>query len=132
MKVLFVCSGNACRSPAAEAFLKKFNSAIDVDSAGSHAYYKIIAITSDYLKKHNADRYLKRVPQDLSSKQLNEYDLIVAMEPNHRDQILAKCPECADKIIVWSIKDPYNLPIESVERIFDQIRHKTKDLAESL
>ncbi|MHA2405466.1 MAG: arsenate-mycothiol transferase ArsC, partial [Candidatus Hermodarchaeia archaeon] len=36
MKVLFVCTGNACRSPAAEALLKKFNPQIDVDSAGTH------------------------------------------------------------------------------------------------
>ena len=132
MKVLFVCSGNACRSPAAEALLKKFNSAIDVDSAGTHAYYQIIAVTSDYLQKHNAGCYLKKVPQDLGSKQLNEYDLIVAMEQRHKEQVLATCPECKSKIVVWNIEDPYFMPPENAEKIYKTIKEKVTELAGSL
>lgn len=132
MKVLFVCTGNACRSPAAEALLKKFKSEIDVDSAGTHAYYRIIEITRDYLRKQDAEKHLKKVPEKLESKPLHRYDLIVAMEPKHEKVILSRCPECADKIVVWNIRDPYKLPVEYAERIFDQIHRKTKELADSL
>ena len=132
MKVLFVCTGNACRSPVAEALLKKFMPQIDVGSAGTHAYYRIIEVARDYLRKHDAEQHLKAFPEALERKPLHTYDLIVAMEPKHKKVILSRCPECADKIVVWNIHDPYKLPVDYAERIFDQIRHKTKELTDSL
>ena len=132
MKILFVCTGNACRSPVAEALLKNFKSEVSVDSAGTHAYYRIIEITRDYLRQQDAEQHLKDFPEDLESKQLDKYNLIVAMEPKHKEVILRKCPDCADKIIVWNIHDPYNFPVKYAERIFDQIRQKTKELADTL
>ncbi|MFK8111430.1 MAG: low molecular weight protein-tyrosine-phosphatase [Rubripirellula sp.] len=42
-KVLFVCMGNICRSPAGEAvmrrFAEEFGVDVDVDSAGTHGYH---------------------------------------------------------------------------------------------
>ena len=132
MKVLFVCTGNTCRSPVAEALLKKIKSDTIVSSAGTHAYYKIIEITKNYLRHQKAEQYLKDFPESLESKQLSEYNLIVAMEQKHKEVILKKYPECADKIVVWNIDDPYALPVEYAERIFNQIRRKTEELADSM
>jgi arsenate reductase (thioredoxin) len=36
MKILILCTGNSCRSQMAEGFLKSFNSALNVYSAGTH------------------------------------------------------------------------------------------------
>lgn len=132
MKVLFVCSGNAYRSPVAEALLRKLRPDINVDSVGTYPAIPISQDTKKYLARENAEQYLKKTPEGLSGKQLGEYDLIVAMETRHKRVILSKCPECAEKIVVWNIDDPYFLPPGHAEKIFRQIRQKVKELAISL
>ena len=132
MKVLFVCSGNAYRSPLAEALLKKLKPEMTVDSAGIHAAIPISEEAKKYLARENAEQYLKKVPEGLDNKQLDEYDLIVAMEPIHKDAVLSRCPECANRIVVLNIDDPYFLPPGQTEKIFRQIKDKILELANSL
>jgi protein-tyrosine phosphatase len=132
MKILFVCSGNAHRSPLAEALLKKLRPDLDVDSAGIHTAIPISEEVRRYLAKENAEQCLKKVPESLDSKQLNDYDLIVAMEQRHKDVVLIKCPECERKIVVWNIEDPYFLRHAQAEKIYTQIKEKVIELAESL
>jgi protein-tyrosine-phosphatase len=132
MKALFVCSGNAYRSPVAEALLKKLKPEIEVHSAGIHLAIPISEAAKKYLAGENALKYLKQAPEGLDEKKLDEYDLIVAMKEEHRDIILNKCPECADKIVVWNIDDPYFLPHGYTEKIFKQIKGKVAELANSL
>lgn len=132
MKVLFVCSGNAYRSPVAEALLKKLKPEIEADSAGIDPAIPISEAAKRYLARENALKHLKRAPEGLDGKELNNYDLIVAMKPKHKEVILSKCPQCADKIVVWNIDDPYFLPHGYAEKIFKQIRDKIAELASSL
>ncbi len=132
MKVLFVCTGNAYRSPVAEALLKKLRPEIETDSSGTHTSIPISEEAKKYLAKENAVRYLKRVPEIIDKKKLDEYDLIVAMNQKHMDIILSKCRECTDKIDVWNVDDPYFLPHGYSEKIFNQIRDRVKRLANSL
>ena len=132
LKVLFVCSGNAYRSPVAEALLNKLRPDINVDSAGTDPAIPISPEAKEYLARENAEQYLKKFPKGLDSKQLGEYDLIVAMEPTHKDLVLTKCPKCADKIVVWDIDDPYFLPHGYAEKVFRQIKGKVHELADSL
>ena len=132
MKVLFVCSANAWRSPIAEALLKKLRPDIRVDSAGTYAYHEVIEEVSDFLAKENAEQYVKKIPESIDDKQLSDYDLIIVMKPKHRRAILNKCPECDRNVIVWNIDDPIKLPAGSAERIFRQIKRKVKELADSL
>ena len=132
MKVLFVCTGNACRSPLADALLKKFRPDIDVDSAGTYAYHKVVDITRRYAKQEGASEFLKTVPDSLESKKLNDYDLIVAMETEHEQAILRQSPECNDKVVVWHINDPYQLPYTQASHEFDKIKSKVAHLSKSL
>jgi len=132
LKVLFVCSGNAYRSPVAEALLKNLRHDITVDSAGTHPAIPISREAKEYLARENAEQYLKKNPKGLDSKQLGKYDLIVAMETRHKDAVLSKCPECADKVVVWNINDPYFLPHGYAEKVFRQIKDKVHELANSL
>ena len=132
MKVLFVCSGNAHRSPLAEALLKKLRPDLDVDSAGVRVAIPVSEGVKEYLIKGHAEGYLKEYPEGLDSKRIQQYDIIVAMEQKHKDVISVKYPECQNRIVVWNIFDPYFAPNEHTEKIFEQIRQKVKELADSL
>ncbi len=132
MKVLFVCSGNAYRSPVAEALLKKPKPEIEVDSAGIDPATLISEAAKKYLARENAQHFLKKAPEGLCEKDIDKYDLIIAMKPEHKDVVLSKCPECQNRIVVWNIDDPYFLPHGYTEKIFKQIKAKVAELASSL
>ena len=132
MRILFVCSGNAYRSPLAEALLKKLRPDLEVDSAGLRAIIPISRQVREYLAKQNAAQYLKKTPQSIAEKKLGEYDLIVAMEHVHRNAVLNVCPECETKIEEWNVEDPYFLESEDAENIYVYIEKKVKELAKSL
>lgn len=131
MKVLFVCSGNAHRSPLAEALLKELRPEWKVYSAGLRVAIPISEEVKAYLGKEKAERYLKKVPESLEEKRLNEYDLIVAMEQRHKDAVLIKCPECKGRIVVWNIEDPYFLQGEAIKNVYDHVKARVTELAKS-
>ena len=132
MKILFVCSGNAYRSPLAEALLKKLRPALEIDSAGLHVIIPISKQVQEYLAKRNAAQYLKQTPQSIYEKNLREYDLIVAMERIHENSILRVCPECETKLVDWNIEDPYFIEYEEAKNVYLYIENKVEELAKSL
>lgn len=86
--VLFVCTGNICRSPAADAIFQKFASEagldIAVDSAGTHGYHtgefaddRMIAA----LKKRGYPSTHKARP--VTAKDLEKFTWILAMDQGH-------------------------------------------------
>jgi len=68
MKILFVCSGNAYRSPLAEALLKKLRPDLEIDSAGLHVIIPISRQVREYLAKQNSTQYLKKTPQSINDR----------------------------------------------------------------
>ncbi len=131
MRILFVCHGNAYRSPLAEALLKKLRPDLEIDSAGLHVAIPISNKVKEYLKERDATQYLKALPQSLDEKKLREYDVIVAMDQEVESFILRKCIDCWKKTVAWTIKDPY-FEQEDQESIFNEIEKKVKELAGSL
>jgi len=132
MKVLFVCSGNVYRSPVAEALLKKYRPDIQADSAGTNPVLPRISESArKFLKTENASHFLKGEPEGLDEKKLDEYDLIVAMKPRHKEIVLSKCQSCKDKTVVWNVDDPYFFP-EHEAKIFQQIKNMVKELANTM
>jgi protein-tyrosine-phosphatase len=128
---LFVCSGNAHRSPLAEALLKKLRPDWNVDSAGIHVAIPVSEEVREFLVQESAEQYLKEAPENLGSKQLSEYDLIVAMEERHKNAVLGMCPECASRIEVWNIRDPYFMSQDDAMKVYSQIKDMVNELAKT-
>jgi protein-tyrosine-phosphatase len=71
MKVLLVCSGNAHRSPLAEALPKKMRPDLEVDSAELHIAIPISEEARRYLRKENTEQYLKKILNINQNRYLN-------------------------------------------------------------
>ena len=132
MKILFVCTGNSFRSPVAEALLKKVRGDFEVESAGTYPAGMIAPNAKKFLERENALENLKRTPEGIDQKNVEEYDLIIVMNENHKSEILKRYSQTEDRIKVWNIDDPIYLPYGADMEVYNEIKRKVMELAESI
>lgn len=117
-KILTVCTGNICRSPAAEFILRdrieQAGRAVETRSAGIGALVNHPAeeTTCSLMQSRGVDMTAHRASQ-LTSERLRWADLVLVMEKHHRDAVLAIDPTARGKTFLlghWTqreIPDPY-------------------------
>lgn len=143
--LLFVCTGNICRSPMAEWLLRKLLQdrpipGVQVQSAGFIALPGNTATNLAMLvaKEHGVDLSQHRA-QPLSASLIRDADLILVMEPGHRWELLYQRPDAASKIFLLrhfapsgdrdrEIADPYGMDMEAYRLSFQEIRECVESL----
>ncbi|MCP4393561.1 MAG: low molecular weight phosphotyrosine protein phosphatase [Alphaproteobacteria bacterium] len=101
MKVLFVCTGNICRSPTAEAvFRHKVEEAglsdyIEIDSAGTHNWHAGGAPDdrSVYIAMKNGYSMDGIFSRQVSASDYNKFDYIFGMDVGHVRTLVKERPE---------------------------------------
>ena len=117
MKILFVCTGNTCRSPMAEFLMKNYikeNNIKNITDVQSRGLY-VPENSPMSLNSLKALEYFDIEADDFYSRQLTEADLenfdkIYTMTNSHRVTILSAYPQYEDKVFTLSkndISDPY-------------------------
>lgn len=99
--ILFICTGNACRSPMAEGILKQLvkNRDVVVRSAGIHAIEGFPpSENSVAIMKENGMDISQHKARSITKKILKESDLVLAMAPEHVDYIRTFYPKYFDKV----------------------------------
>ncbi len=143
MKILMVCLGNICRSPLADALLRKKVAAlqldVEVDSAGTANYH--VGKSPDNRTQANAQKqgvemnFLRA--RQFSKADFKDFDLIYAMDKSNRENILALAESEEDRKKVQlllsllddnpynEVPDPYYGGEEGFQLVFDLIDQAT-------
>ncbi len=151
-KILFVCLGNICRSPAAEAVmtrLLKTNNLVDsveVDSAGTIDYHEgepADARMRVYAEKrgYNLNSFARKFNPDTD---FEKFDYIISMDNNNFEEIKAldldnkftnkifRMTDFLKNYDVTEIPDPYYGGSEGFENVLDILEDAAAGLIEKL
>ena len=131
-RILFLCTGNSCRSQIAEGFSKIHLKEYHVESAGTEAH----GINPNAIKTMNniGIDITNQISEKIDFNNLNSYDLIITLCGDARD----KCPTFKKEIkhIHWDLSDPANITgnddviSKGYAKIRDQILNKINLLKE--
>lgn len=142
IRVLFVCMGNICRSPAAQGVFEHvareagWEDRVFVDSAGTHAYH--VGEPPDERAQREARRrgldLSRQRARAVSEEDFSRFDYILAMDESNLSILRDRRPgnanarlhlllEFGDGIEERSVPDPYWSGQDGFARVFDLVEN---------
>jgi len=150
-RILFICLGNICRSPMAEAVMRKLveenglEEEIEVDSAGLISYHE--GEGSDPRMKDHAFRYgyrLTHISRPITTDDFHSFDMIICMDDSNWNRLhrLAPNAEAASKIskmtdyctnhVATEVPDPYYGGSKGFEFVIELLEDACEGLIQSI
>ena len=150
-KILFICLGNICRSPMAEAVMRKLvkerglEKEYEIDSAGLIRYHE--GEGADPRMKFHAQRHgylLTHISRPIKETDFDLFDLIVSMDDSNWDKLhrLAPSIEAETKIVrmtdycqthvIDHVPDPYYGGEQGFENVIEILEDACEGLLNTL
>jgi len=144
--LVFVCTGNICRSPSAEAVLKQrlheagLSELVDVSSAGLGGWH--VGNDADHrslatLRSRGYD--LAHAARQVKKAWASDYDLFVAMDTGHLMELRSLMPGADVRLLrEWdphgtgNVPDPYYDGQDAFDEVLDIIERSCEGLVEEL
>ena len=147
IKVLFVCLGNICRSPAAEAVFKNIvdSNSYFIDSAGTDGYHSGEAADSR-MRAAAANRGIDITSRSrkLLASDLESFDYIISMDDSNYSNTVRLSPKHKNKVMKFAdfldgefkkfdkVPDPYYGGSEGFDLVLDLLENGSKNLLKEI
>ena len=133
MRILFVCTGNTCRSVFAEYLGRKFfDDTFEFASAGiapqraSEASNAVFTLQNTFGIDASAHR-----PRDVRTLDIKSFDLVIAIDKNAA-AVVQELGIDQPRLKVWPIRDPWGGDLAEYDKTALEIRRRLADLKRSL